>query len=141
MRTCSTSTLPTFGSFVLKTDKRKHGIPVHWDNDGGASSGVEETDHVRHRMAAGAVPLFEFNMRHMWNKAMSEAPMVDPSGDDKIDMWVHNYGDVVLISVEDIHAEYLADFWSDYGLDVSLGDVADCDWGYLTSLDDQRQEE
>ena len=79
----------------------------------------------------------QLSMQHIWNTTShAELPMVDPSG-EFVDLWVHNYGDMVLITVDELHVDHLPDFWHEYGLD-DLGQAADCDWGPLLLLDDRR---
>ena len=127
----STGAIPLSGVFVLKS-KHKDDKKVKWEDEAAVEKAWPQ-------VAASTVPLVEFSMRYMWNAAQDASPIIDPSG-EYIDMWVHNYGDMVLISVDEHHVEHLAEHWSDYGLDSSLGEVADCDWGYLASFDDQREE-
>ena len=123
----STMVGPSFHGFVLKS-KHKHDMQVTWEPDACEKRVLPQI--------TGTAPLVEGSMRHIWNITREESPMINPSG-EHVDLWVHNYGDMVLVTVDEIHVDCLPDFWHEYGLD-SLGEVADCDWGPLTSLDDRR---
>ena len=106
--------------FVIRSPCDEKKCPIEWSGD-------------RRTQSTLAVPIVDTSMRYMWNAALDSD--ITP---DTADMWVHNYSKVVLIEVEGDHAESLPTHWSDYNLDTLLGDVDQCDWGYLESFADKR---